>query len=313
MKTKTYDGKKNACRLLLPLFFLLIVIFITTTSTNGQSYDSLVHLPGHQAQVYHSKSASDKAKRMAVQLDRVMQFYSGQTGFTPSVTLLVLSPADWNKYSQSMVYGMPHYTNSKTLIVAAENNDFWKSFIPPLDKLPEDLASAIRKTYTDAEKALTMEPFFDLLAIHELGHAYHIQGGLQMQRNWMSELFVNIFLHSYVAEKEPALLPALTLFPKMVVAMTDKRTLKYTSLQDLEQFYTQIAQQSPQNYGWYQCRWHMEAGSIYEAGGIPIMKKLWAVLKNQQTVINDTLLADLLTTNVHERVAAVQLNWESSN
>lgn len=313
MKTKTYVGQKNSPRLLLPLFFLLIIYCITTVSIYGQSYDSLVHLPGHQAQVYHSKGALVKAKRMAGQLDRVMQFYSGQTGFTPSVTLLILSPADWNKYSQSMVYGMPHYTNSKTLIVAAENNDFWKSFIPPLDKLPNELASAISNTYTDPVDGLSMEPFFDLLAIHELGHAYHTQGGLQMQRNWMGELFVNIFLHSYIAEKEPKLLPALTLFPMMVVTMTDITTLKYTSLDDLEKYYTKIAEQSPQNYGWYQCRWHKEAGSIYEAGGADIMKKLWVVLKNQQEIINDKLLTDLLTSKVNERLAAVLLNWESSN
>jgi len=211
-----------------------------------------------------------------------------------------------------MVYGMPHYTNSKTLIVASENNDFWKSFIPPLDKLPKELASAIRETYADKNKELSMEPFFDLLAIHELGHAYHKQGGLQMQRNWMGELFVNIFLHSYIAEKEPELLPALTLFPKMVVAMTDTTKLKYTSLQDLEKFYTQIAQLHPQNYGWYQCRWHMEAGSIYEAGGVAILNKLWVVLNDQQTVINDQLLIDILTTKVHTRVAGVLLNWETS-
>lgn len=309
MKTKTYDGQKSLLRLLLPLFFLLIVIFITTTSTNGQAYDSLLHLPGHQAQVYHSKSASDKAKRMAVQLDRVMQFYSGQTGFTPSVTLLVLSPADWNKYSQGMVYGMPHYTNNKTLIVAAENNDFWKSFIPPLDKLPRDLANSISKTYADPVNGISMEPFFDLLAIHELGHAYHTQCGLLMQRNWMGELFVNIFLHSYIAEKEPTLLPALTLFPTMVVTMTDTATLKYTSLQDLEKYYNQIAQQSPQNYGWYQCRWHREAGFIHDIAGLPVLSRLWSALKTQQQVVDDEALIKMLSEKIHPRVAAVMQDW----
>ncbi len=309
MVTKTFSRQTGLFKPFCLLTLLLLISCFTPGRLNAQTYDSLIMLQGHQVRVYHSEGAAVKAKRMAGQLDQVMQFYSGQTGFTPSVVLLVLSPADWNKYSQGMVYGMPHYTNSKTLVVAAENNDFWKSFIPPLDKMPKELAGTIRETYTDPESGLTMEPFFDLLAIHELGHAYHKQGGLQMQRNWMGELFVNIFLHSYIAEKEPALLPALTVFPKMVVANTDIATLKYTSLQDLEKFYTQIAQQSPQNYGWYQCRWHMEAGSIYEAGGIAVMKKLWQALLNQQEIVADKLFTDILAVKVHVRVAAVPLNW----
>lgn len=313
MKTKTsklYPGLPNRY---LNIFLALMYTCFVSGSSDAQSYDSLGQLQGHRTKVFYSKNASDKANRMAEQLDRVIGFYQEQIRFSPSVVLLVLSPTDWDKYSQSMVYGMPHYADSQTLIVAAENNDFWKSFIPPLDKLPEEYASAIRETYKDSKGGLTMEPFFDLLAIHELGHAYHKQGGLQMQRNWLGELFVNLFLHSYIAEKEPRLLPALTIFPKMVVAVTNSASLKYTSLQDLETNYAEIAQQYPQNYGWYQCRWHKEAGGIYDKGGLVIIKKLWSALKNQKEILNDQALASLLTDNVHASVADVLQQWMPVN
>ncbi len=309
MTTKTsnyYRGWLNPFLIHCVLFF---TCFIPCT-TFSQSYDSLIQLPDHQAQVYYSRGAATKANRMAEQLDRVISFYKEQIRFTPSVTLLILSPEDWNRYSKSVVYGMPHYTDSQTLIVAAENNDFWKSFIPPLDKLPQELAKEISAAYADPKGGLTMEPFFDLLAIHELGHAYHKQGGLQMQRKWMGELFVNIFLHSYIAEKEPLLLPALTIFPKMVVAVTDITALKYTSLQNLEAFYDEIAQQYPQNYGWYQCRWHKEAGSIYDKAGLAIIKKLWLLLKNQKEILDDRTFAGLLADKVHQRVADVLQQWD---
>jgi len=39
-----------------------------------------------------------------------------------------------------------------------------------------------------------------------------------MQRLWMQELFCNIMLHTYIAENEPQNLPALELFPEMVVS-----------------------------------------------------------------------------------------------
>ncbi|MBK8405213.1 MAG: hypothetical protein IPL25_14370, partial [Saprospiraceae bacterium] len=116
---------------------------------------------------------------------------------------------------------MPHYNDAKTLIVASEDNDFWKSFIPQLSQLPKELAQQISNTYSDRDNTLTMRDFFDLLAIHELGHAFHNQGGLNMQRKWMGELFANIFCFIPIAEKEPELLPALTFFLQMVVFSTN--------------------------------------------------------------------------------------------
>ncbi|HEX5624419.1 MAG TPA: hypothetical protein VFX48_00265, partial [Saprospiraceae bacterium] len=235
---------------------LPIMAFLFPLIASAQSYDGLSRMDGHQTTVYYSEGAKTRAAEMANRCDRVMAFYKEHLPFQPTVTLLVLSPKDWSKHTWFPVYGMPHYNDDKTLIVASENNDFWKSFIPPVDQLPAPLAQSIKNTYTDPSGQLSMQPFFDLLAIHELGHAYHFQAGLTMHRKWMGELFANIFLHNYIAEMEPEKLPALTIFPQMVVQSTDQSTLAYTSLQDLESKYDEIGQKYPKNYGWYQCRWH---------------------------------------------------------
>lgn len=290
----------------LPIVYVCFMCHISY----AQSFDSLTQLKGHQTQVYFSAGAHVKANRIAKQLDAVINFYKKQVEFTPVVTLLILSPSDWNKYAKSVVYGMPHYTDSKTLIVAAENNDFWKSFIPPLDKLPKEYAHTIAATYTDGNGGLSMEPFFDLLAIHELGHAYSQQASIKLQRNWMGELFSNIFLHSYIAESEPHLLDALIIFPKMVVSTTDKSVLKYTTLSDVETFYNEVAQQHPRNYGWYQCRWHMAAANIYETAGLAPFKKIWFTMKNRTEKLDDESFSDLLLKEVHQTVADVYLKWD---
>jgi hypothetical protein len=203
---------------------------------------------------------------------------------------------------------MPHYTESKTLIVASEDNDFWRSFIPPVDQLPKELAQTIAKTYADKDNALTMRGFFDLLAVHELGHAYHEQGGLNM-RQMDGGLFANILLHTYIAEKEPELLPTLSVFPEMVVSSTDKHLLKFTTLNELESNYNLIVQEYPQNYGWYQCRWHKSAGEIYNAEGSKAIIKLWQVLKNQKEPIDDTKFNNLLLKKVYPSVANIVLKW----
>jgi len=203
---------------------------------------------------------------------------------------------------------MPHY-NGKILIVAAEDNAFWKSFIPPVDQLPKDLAEKIQAVYRDKDGNLTMQPFFDLLAIHELGHAFHVQGGLTMQRKWMGELFVNILLHTYIAENEPEALPALTMFPQMVIA-GGSAAFKYTSLNDVHEKYNEIGQQYPKNYGWYQCRWHAAAAVIYNTGGKLVGRKLWDALKTKKEILTDEELAAFLETAADKVVADVMRNWD---
>ena len=289
---------------------LCISIFLTIYNATAQSFEKLNLLDGHTTKTYYSEGSKEQAEAMATRCDSVMLFYKSIINFQPNVTLLVLSPNDWSSYTNFPVYGMPHYNDAQTLIVASDDNDFWKSFIPPLDQLPAGLAQQISNTYSDKNNQLSMRGFFDLLAIHELGHAYHNQGGLTMQRRWMGELFANIFLHTYIAEREQQQLPALTLFPKMVVTSNNKADLKYTSLPDLEANYELIGQQYPQNYGWYQCRWHTAAGTIYDQSGTTAIKNLWNELQIQKEPLSDSAFADLLATKVDQSVADVPLKWD---
>ncbi len=291
-------------------WLIISFVYFIPTGIYAQKFSGLNHLPNQQVQAYYSAGALEKATRIAGQMDRVMLFYDPILSFRPEVTLLVLSPQDWSKFTNFPVYGMPHYSDNKTLIVASDDNDFWKSFIPPLKSLPQDVADLIKTTYSKGKDQLTMEPFFDLLAIHELGHAYHFQDSLVMQRKWMQELFVNIFLHTYIAENEPELLPPLTLFPEMVVTITDKSSLQYTTLQDLENRYDEIGQQYPNNYGWYQCRWHKASADIYNAAGKEVVHKLWTQFKFHRDPLDDYAFAVTLAREVHQTVADVLLKWD---
>jgi hypothetical protein len=291
------------------LLGLYVLLFVSVSDLSAQSFEKLNLLEGHNTKTYFSNGSKEQAETMATRCDSVISFYKSILNFKPTITLLVLSPTDWSTYTNFPVYGMPHYDDAQTLIVASDDNDFWKSFIPSLDQLQSELAQQISDTYNDKNNSLTMRAFFDLLVIHELGHAFHIQGGLTMQRQWMGELFSNILLHTYIAEKEPKLLPALTVFPKMVVFSINKEELKYTTLNELETNYDLIGQQYPKNYGWYQCRWQMAAATIYEAGGIKAIQSLWQTLKTQKEPLDDTTFAKLLSEKAHQSIADVQLKW----
>jgi hypothetical protein len=290
-------------------FFVFYCLIYAATLT-AQSYKNLVGLDGYKTKIYYSGGNDERAKTIAKRMDNVLEFYNKIITYEPLVTLLILNPSDWPKHTTFPVYGMPHYDETRDiLIMASDNNEFWDSFIPPIDQMPKELADKISTTYVDKNKNLTMQAFFDLLAIHEIGHAYHFQKGLNVQRMWMGELFCNILLHTYIAENEPEQLSALTVFPQMVIAGgTDG--FVYTSLSDIEQRYEEIGQKHPRNYGWYQCRWHSAAANIYDTGGIETFIKLWTAFSEQKDTLNDEELVSLLSEKVNQSVADVMLRWD---
>lgn len=274
-----------------------------------RAFAGLTRLPGHHANVWFSEGHQARTEEMARRVDRVMEWFAPRLGMAPSVSLLVLSAQDWPAHTGFPVYGMPHFTDDSLLVVAAEDNEFWRSLVPPLDALPPELAAAVQGAYADGSGGLTLGSFFDLLAIHELGHAYHVQGGLRIQRPSMGELFTNVLLHTYVAEVEPEMLPVLTAFPRSVVALGTSG-LRYTSLADLEARYEEIGQQHPQNYAWYQCRWHTAAGEIYDAGGPEVIVRLWTALRDEQELLDDERFLAMLDGQVHPSVAAMYRDWD---
>jgi len=271
----------------------------------AQSYPDLAELKGYSITAYYSQGNEVRAKQIVKRSENTINYVKALVGFSPKVSLFILNPEHWKKYATFPVYGMPHYPDSQRLVIASEDNDFWKSFIPPLEQLPPDLTTKIKQAYTTAFGGLSMMAFFDLLALHELGHGFHAQGGLTMQRLWMQELFCNLMLHTYIAENEPAQLPALEVFPEMVVS-AGTAGYTYTKLDAFEKQYDKM---DPKNYGWYQCRLHVASKNIYNGEGKKAFIKLWKGLKKNEAPLSDEQFARFLNKKVSKQVANVQMNW----
>lgn len=273
---------------------------------------ALAQLNGFTQKFYYSAGYEERARDIAVFMEQAGNFFQQEVGFTPAATLYILGPEQWKDFAAQPlqeVYGFPHNLDKERLVIAAADNDFWRGFLPPVNQLPPTIAAQVKAAYGKPDGTYSMMPFFDLLALHEMGHSYTAQAGLKMQRNWMSELFVNIMLHTYVAEKQPTLLPALKTFPNMVVG-AGSVDYKYTSLQDFEALYASLGM-GPKNYGWYQSRLHSAAKDIYNAGGKSVLIKLWAALKKHQEKMTDEELVNVLKTEVHPAVASVYVEWNN--
>lgn len=290
-------------------FFLLALILalsIFSTLAQPSSIDSLVHFKSAHLQVYHSKGRASRANEIVPRVEKAMTWYANHYGFRPRVRLLILTETDWPHYTSFPVYGMPHYDDKETLVVAADDNDFWQKNLPDLSAFPDSLAQAARRVYGDDGSG--MKSFFDLLALHELGHAFHFQAGLQVQRLWMGELLVNMMLHCYVAELESEQLAALTLFPRLVVIRGSKG-FPFHSLQQLQDNYELIGKEHPYNYAWYQCRWHKAAAELYDAYGCELVKKTWNWLKQKERIQNDEALIHFFEKGGLTGLADLMRNW----
>lgn len=292
------------------IYFFTIAAFFLVQPVDAQNYSQLKTLNGFNFQVYYSHGCDDRAKLISNRVDKAKVYFEKLLDFNPSVTLLILNADDWTKYTSfPVVYGMAHYTGDSILVVAADDNPFWRSFVPPLEQLPVELSEQIQTVYRTDSGELSMQAFFDLLAVHELGHAFHFQAKLNMQRMWLAELYVNSLLHAYVAENEPEYLPALTLIAKMVLG-GGTSGLTYTSLEDIENRYYEIGQKYPNNYGWYQFRWHSAAGKIYDISGDQINRNWWDALKTRKEKLSDNDLLLFLESEIGQSVADVMRYWD---
>jgi hypothetical protein len=283
-------------------------------STKATEPLPLEALKGFTQTYYYSPGHEVRAKNIAVFMENAGYYFQQELGFTPKAELYILSPQHWKDIAAKPlrnVYGFPHNIDQGRLAIAAEDNDFWRSFLPPVDKLPAPLAAQITKAYGKPDGSYSMMPFFDLLALHEMGHSYTAQAGLKMHRHWMGELFVNIMLHTYVAEKQPERLPSLEAFPNMVVD-AGTAEYKFTSLEDFERLYVTLGM-GPKNYGWYQCKLHSAAKDIYNAGGKKVMIKLWKALKKHQETMTDEEFIEMLKKEVHPSLANVYLKWNEAD
>ena len=229
---------------------------------------------------------------------RAYAFLQRTLGVTPTIELLILGHDDWQTIAAQQIFGMPFYSDDGTLTVAGEVTAFWASQAALVQHAPPPAARRCQRLFGQPDGTLNLQPFFDLLVVHELGHAFHSQAQCNFPRAWLSELFANLALHAYVAVEEPAAMDVLEAFPEAMVHLPATQFAYHT----LEAF--EWRNVDPANYGWYQAQFHTSARRIYDADGIAALQRLWAAF-----VLPDAQLQERLTTEVSAAAGQVLAQW----
>ena len=282
----------------------------------------LARLTGYPFEVRYSDGALARATAAADIAAAAYAYFSRLfSAIEPDIALIVADETDW---SSRQPYGLAFFNDDDgeirpgVIVIPAGGGDFWMAIAQDLrDASPRGYATLLA-TYPDGLGGVDLQPFFDLITIHELGHGFEVLGDLRLPTLWLSEVFVNLAMHAFVATRLPASLPTLETLPtvgagsrKLAARM---RADGYSTLEELQAHYTGGDDpMSPLNYVWFQYRWQRLAAKMFEIDGEDGLVRFWEcfhaadhVSAGENTAAS---LAPLLTTEVSQTLGHAVRGW----
>ena len=282
----------------------------------------LSQLAGYPFEVRYSDGSLLRARAAADIAAKAYVYFSRMfSGAEPDIALIVADQADW---SGTGPYGLPFFRDDAgeirpgIVLMPAGGGGFWRAIGQDICNASPRGYAKLLVTYPDGAGGLDLQPFFDLITIHELGHAFEVLGDLRLPTFWLSEIFVNLAMHAFVATHLPASLPTLEVLPtvgagsrKLAARM---RAEGYSTLEELQAHYTGGDNpMDPLNYVWYQHRWLRLAAKMFEVDGEDSLIRFWDCFHSTDRVppgeATAASLAPLLTTEVSPILGRAVRDW----
>ncbi len=239
----------------------------------------------------------------------------------PDIALIVADKTDW---ASRQPYGLAFFNDDDRqirpgiVVMPGGSGDLWSAIVQDLrDASPRGYAKLL-STYPDGAGGVDLRPFFDLITIHELGHAFETLGDLRLPTFWLSEIFVNLAMHAFVATQVPTSLPTLEALPTVGARSrrlgARMRAEGYSTLEELDAHYTGGNDpMSPLNYVWFQYRWLRLAAKVFDADGEDGLVRFWdcfhATDRLNSGEATAASLASLLRADVSETLGRAVQQW----
>lgn len=284
--------------------------------------DGLPRLTGYPFEVRYSTGALAHAIAAAdIATASYAYFRRLFSGVEPDIALVVAAKADW---VSRQPYGLAFFNDDAgqirpgVVVMPAGSGDFWTGMAQDIRDVSPGGYAALVAAYPDGQGGVDLQPFFDLITIHEFGHAFEVLGDLRLPTSWLSEIFVNLALHAFIATQRPVSLPTLETLPAVGAEsheLADRfRAEGYSTLEELEAHYTGGDDTvSALNYVWFQYRWQRIAATVFEDDGEDGLVRFWNAFHAQDRVLarNATAasLAPLLAADISSTLGHAISEW----
>ena len=282
----------------------------------------LASLDGYPFAVRYSAGALARAQAASdIAADAYVYFRQLFSGIEPDIALIVADERDWESRQP---YGLPFFNDDGgqiapgILVMPAGSGDFWVAIGEDLREASPRGFRRLLVAYPNDAGGLDLQPFFDLITLHELGHAFDVLGDLRLPTFWLGEIFANLALHAYVATNRPESLPTLEVL-STVGAQSRRlaarmRAEGHSTLEELETHYTGGDDpMDPLNYVWYQYRWQRLAAKVFEVDGEDGLVRFWncfhATDRLSTADVTAASVARLLATEVSQTLGRAVQRW----
>ncbi len=279
-------------------------------------------LGGYKFEVRYSDGSVVRARTVAdVAADAYVYLSHLFSGIEPDLAIIVADEEDWQSRQP---YGLPFFNDDDgqirhgIVVMPAGSGDFWIEMGRDLREASPHDYPRLLATYPDGAGGLNLQPFFDLITIHELGHAFEVLGKLRLPTYWLGEIFANLCLYAFIASRQPQSLDTLEVL-SIVGAQSTRldaqiRSEGYCTLEEFEAHYTGGNDpMSPLNYVWYQCRFQRLAAAMFEADGDDVLVRFWNYFHATGLIgsgeVTAASLAPLLSTEVSGILGRAIRNW----
>jgi hypothetical protein len=153
----------------------------------------LPQLSGYPFEVRYSDGSQERARAAAdVAADAYVYFKQLFSRVEPDIAIVVPDEADWP--NSGLPYGLPFFRDDAgeirpgIVVMSAGGGDFWLAIARDLRHASPHGYAKLLTVYPDGAGGVDLQPFFELITIHELGHAFEVLGDLRLPTFWLSEI-----------------------------------------------------------------------------------------------------------------------------
>jgi len=216
--------------------------------------------------VYYPRAHEAKALRLRTVVQEAMRFFTDSLGVAPDLTLAVVERHQWEQLGLGQPYGIPGVDGNPPV-----------AFVPATDDgLAATDALSIEAGISDTARSLVAAAgmdwptasrrYVDLVALHEMGHAFAEAYGISVPSKWFGEFLATYFAYTYLVAAQPA---DARLWSGVLQGYRDAVRPEYRTLEEFERLYFGVG---AQNYVWYQARFQQQVAMVHARYGVAFLR-----------------------------------------